>query len=118
MTSAPSARRRLSLLPSLPSPTPVFGRAFTLPPRLPPPPPLGAAFPPPPPDGFCGAAPGQWVSPTEIALPALPPLLMSPIDTTPPLPDAVATPPLPELAVSVCNKRCSNAGSDSDVQLW
>ena len=41
------------------------------------------------------------VSPTPMALPALPPLLMSPMDTAPPLADAVATPPLPAEAMSV-----------------
>src|SRR5688572_6621559 len=41
------------------------------------------------------------VSPTPMALPALPPLLMSPIDTAPPLAEAVATPPLPADAISV-----------------
>jgi hypothetical protein len=40
------------------------------------------------------------VSPTPMALPALPPLLTSPIATAPPLADAVATPPLPALAIS------------------
>src|SRR5687767_10843930 len=41
------------------------------------------------------------VSPTPMALPALPPLLMSPVATAPPLAEAVATPPLPAEAVSV-----------------
>src|SRR3954471_12353200 len=41
------------------------------------------------------------VSPTPIALPALPPLFTSPRETAPPLALAVATPPLPALAVSV-----------------
>src|ERR687897_828842 len=41
------------------------------------------------------------VSPTPMALPALPPLLTSPIATAPPLAEAVATPPLPAEAVSV-----------------
>src|SRR5215218_3130237 len=41
------------------------------------------------------------VSPTPMALPALPPLLTSPIATAPPLADAEATPPLPADAVSV-----------------
>src|SRR5215216_2404111 len=41
------------------------------------------------------------VSPTPMALPALPPLLTSPIDTAPPLAEAVATPPLPAEAISV-----------------
>src|SRR5215207_3452673 len=36
-----------------------------------------------------------------MALPTLPPLLISPAATAPPLPDAVATPPLPALAMSV-----------------
>src|SRR5262245_26726431 len=36
-----------------------------------------------------------------MALPALPPLLMSPVLTAPPLAEAVATPPLPAEAVSV-----------------
>ena len=38
---------------------------------------------------------GPNVSPTEIAQPTLPPLLMSPIETAPPLAEAEATPPLP-----------------------
>src|SRR5262245_2870719 len=41
------------------------------------------------------------VSPTPMALPALPPLFTSPIATAPPLAEAVATPPLPAEAVSV-----------------
>src|SRR5688572_15443577 len=41
------------------------------------------------------------VSPIPMALPALPPLLTSPIWTAPPLADDVATPPLPADAVSV-----------------
>ena len=41
------------------------------------------------------------VSPTPMALPALPPLLTSPIATAPPLAEAVATPPLPAEAISV-----------------
>src|ERR671912_2016910 len=41
------------------------------------------------------------VSPTPMALPALPPLLTSPIPTAPPLADDVATPPLPAEAMSV-----------------
>jgi hypothetical protein len=41
------------------------------------------------------------VSPTPMALPALPPLLTSPIETAPPLADAAATPPFPAEAVSV-----------------
>src|SRR3954467_1774720 len=41
------------------------------------------------------------VSPTPIALPALPPLFTSPRETAPPLALAVATPPFPELATSV-----------------
>src|SRR5215218_6623950 len=41
------------------------------------------------------------VSPTPMALPALPPLLTSPIAAAPPLADAVATPPFPAEAVSV-----------------
>src|SRR5215208_4022546 len=40
------------------------------------------------------------VSPTPIALPALPPLLTSPMETAPPLAEAVATPPLPAEAIS------------------
>src|SRR5215211_9156351 len=56
--------------------------------------------------GFSGAGAGgvngaQVVSPTEMALPTLPPELMSWIETAPPLADEVATPPLPEDAVSV-----------------
>src|SRR5215217_1179150 len=43
----------------------------------------------------------QLVSPTPIALPALPPLLTSPMPTAPPLADAVATPPFPADAASV-----------------
>src|SRR5215207_5517450 len=43
----------------------------------------------------------QLVSPTPMALPALPPLLTSPIWTAPPLAEDVATPPLPADAVSV-----------------
>src|SRR5918993_756682 len=47
------------------------------------------------------------VSPTPMALPALPPLLTSPIATAPPLAEAVATPPLPAEAVSVnCMTLC------------
>src|SRR6187200_2288064 len=42
------------------------------------------------------------VSPTPMALPALPPLLTSPMATAPPLADASATPPLPADAVKVC----------------
>src|SRR5215216_1649422 len=41
------------------------------------------------------------VSPTPMALPALPPELMSPIETAPPLADAFETPPLPALLVIV-----------------
>ena len=41
------------------------------------------------------------VSPTPIALPALPPLFTSPRATAPPFALAVATPPLPALAMSV-----------------
>src|SRR5688572_7410173 len=42
-----------------------------------------------------------------MALPALPPLLTSPIATAPPLAEAVATPPLPAEAVSVnCMMLC------------
>src|SRR3954467_6791379 len=41
------------------------------------------------------------VSPTPIALPALPPLLTSPKETAPPFALEVATPPLPALATSV-----------------
>src|SRR5215210_6823436 len=40
------------------------------------------------------------VSPTPMALPALPPLLTSAIETAPPLADDVATPPLPAEAMS------------------
>src|SRR5215216_1983095 len=47
------------------------------------------------------------VSPTPMALPALPPLLTSPMATAPPLAEAVATPPLPAEAVSVnCMMLC------------
>src|SRR5215216_2225634 len=53
-----------------------------------------------------------------IALPALPPLLTSPIETAPPLAEAVATPALPALAVSVCSKRSSNDWRDSADQLF
>jgi hypothetical protein len=83
-----------------PIPTPVSGSATT---TLP-----GAssfgAFP-----GFSGAGAGagaggvngaQVVSPTAMALPALPPELMSWMETAPPLAAEVATPPLPEDAVS------------------
>jgi hypothetical protein len=38
------------------------------------------------------------VLPTLIALPALPPLLISPMETVPPWAFALATPPLPALA--------------------
>src|SRR5918995_3550215 len=41
------------------------------------------------------------VSPTPMALPALPPELMSPIETAPPSADAFETPPLPALLVIV-----------------
>src|SRR5215218_6057525 len=41
------------------------------------------------------------VSPTPMALPALPPLLTSPVATAPPLAADVATPPLPAEAISV-----------------
>ena len=41
------------------------------------------------------------VSPTPMALPAFPPLLTLPMETTPPLAEAVATPPLPAEAMSV-----------------
>src|SRR5215211_7721444 len=41
------------------------------------------------------------VSPTPMALQALPPLLMSPTETAPPFAEAVATPPLPAEAVSM-----------------
>src|ERR671927_1078349 len=41
------------------------------------------------------------VSPTPMALPALPPLFTSPMATAPPLAEAVATPPLPAEAVSM-----------------
>ena len=40
------------------------------------------------------------VSPTPMALPALPPLLTSPMETAPPLAEDVATPPLPAEAKS------------------
>jgi hypothetical protein len=43
----------------------------------------------------------QLVSPTPMALPALPPLLTSPSWTAPPLAEDVATPPFPADAVSV-----------------
>src|SRR5689334_5421028 len=46
------------------------------------------------------------VSPTPMALPTLPPLLMSPRLTAPPLAPAVATPPLPADAVN-CAKSSS-----------
>src|SRR5689334_2155592 len=46
------------------------------------------------------------VSPTPMALPTLPPLLMLPRLTAPPLAPAVATPPLPADAVN-CAKRSS-----------
>src|SRR5215208_3651918 len=39
-----------------------------------------------------------YVFPTEMALPTLPPVLMSPTTTTPPLALAVALPPLPALS--------------------
>jgi hypothetical protein len=41
------------------------------------------------------------VSPTPMALPALPPLLTLPSEAAPPLADDVATPPFPADAVSV-----------------
>src|SRR5829696_315994 len=41
------------------------------------------------------------VSPTPMALPAFPPLLTLPMETAPPLAEAVATPPLPAEAMSV-----------------
>src|SRR5215212_1901472 len=41
------------------------------------------------------------VSPTPMALPALPPLLTSPIADAPPLAEEVATPPFPADAISV-----------------
>src|SRR5215210_9428721 len=77
-------------------PTPVSGSATTILPGAA----SGTFF------GFAGAGAGgvngaQVVSPTEIALPALPPELMSWIETAPPLADEVATPPLPEDAMSV-----------------
>ena len=50
--------------------------------------------------GAGGVNGAQVVSPTEIALPALPPELMSCTETAPPLADEVATPPLPADAVS------------------
>ena len=71
----------------------------------------------PPPAGAI-AAPGQTVSPTEIALPALPPLLTSSMETAPPSAEAVATPALPALAVSVCCRRSSSTSSDSADQLF
>src|SRR5215203_5976695 len=126
MPSAPRARIRLLLVSPASSPTPVLGRARTWPPLPPPPPALPPpAFPagalPPPPDGAV-AAPGQTVSPIAIALPALPPLLMSWMETAPPLAATSATPPLPELAVSVCIKRCSSTSSGCADQslrlLW
>src|SRR5687768_15550764 len=46
-------------------------------------------------------ATGPQVSPTPMALPALPPLLMLPMATAPPLAEAVATPPFPAEAISV-----------------
>src|SRR3712207_3945102 len=42
------------------------------------------------------------VSPTPMALPVLPPELMLPIETAPPLAEAVAVPPLPAAAMSSC----------------
>src|SRR5215212_4420771 len=53
-----------------------------------------------------------------IALPALPPLLTSPMETAPPSAEDVATPALPALAVSVCSKRSSNDCRDSADQLF
>src|SRR5689334_1650356 len=44
------------------------------------------------------------VSPTPMALPALPPLLTSPMLTAPPLAPAVATPPFPADAVNCPNR--------------
>ena len=43
----------------------------------------------------------QVVSPTLIALPTFPPELMLPVEIAPPFAEAVATPPLPEAAMSV-----------------
>src|SRR5262245_40932058 len=52
-----------------------------------------------------------------MALPALPPLLTSPTWMAPPLADAVETPPLPELEVSVCSNRASSSCTDM-LEKW
>src|SRR5215207_4817129 len=115
MPRAPRARRRLPPAPVSRGPMPVLGRVRIWPPR-PPPPALPAGALPPPPAG--ATAPGQTVSPMAMALPALPPLLTSSMETAPPSADAVATPALPALAVSVCCKRSSSVWSDSADQLF
>src|SRR5918993_3828111 len=50
------------------------------------------------------------VSPTPMALPALPPLLTSPMPTAPPLADDVATPPLPANCMRVSPSVCPPRG--------
>src|SRR5918994_7769602 len=56
------------------------------------------------------------VSPTPMALPALPPLLMSATETAPPLAEDVATPPFPAEAMSV--RPSSPPPKNRSRRLW